>query len=81
MLARGSQGGVSHISKASSDDRPFVRYFSLTHLRNIGASESDLDLYRYALAKAVNALSEGIAVVPPAPIDRYKTVYRIFANC
>jgi Planctomycete cytochrome C len=65
------------ISRVDANDRPFTRYFTLVHLYNIGASDADLDLYRFALAKATNALSQGIQVVAPVAIDKWKTVYRI----
>jgi hypothetical protein len=58
-------------------DQPFQRYFSLAHLHNAGATDQAMDLYRYALGKGVNALSQGTQVVTPWAIDKYNTVFRI----
>ena len=38
-------------------DRPYARYFSLTHLKNAGASKEELATCRSALAKLINSLS------------------------
>jgi mono/diheme cytochrome c family protein len=59
------------------DDRKFIRYLTLTQLHNAGIKGEALDVYRYALAKAVNALSQGTRVVAPKAIDDNSTVYRI----
>jgi hypothetical protein len=65
------------ISTMRSADQKFQRYLSLAHLVNAGASDQNMDLYRYAMAKAVNALSQGTQVVRPWAIDKYNTVFRI----
>lgn len=59
------------------DDRKFIRYLTLTQLYNAGIKDDALDVFRYALAKAVNALSLGTRVVVPRAIDENSTVYRI----
>lgn len=56
---------------------PFLRYFTLTHLYNAGATEEALQTHRNALAKLVNSLSWGRRVVVPEPIDPARTVFRI----
>jgi mono/diheme cytochrome c family protein len=88
-MAGGGQGGsyfdrrkmfewmLTDLSKFDLDDQKFIRYLSLTHLYNAGATSKDLDLFRYALVKAVNALSQGTQIVTPKPIDANSTVYRI----
>ena len=58
-------------------DRRFTRYLTLTHLRNAGLSEDELQSYRHALAKLVNALSWGGRVVVPRAVDPDRTVFRI----
>src|SRR5262245_48686874 len=50
-------------------DRPYIRYLSLAHLRNSGASEEELESHRLAIAKMVNSLSWRREIAPPAPID------------
>jgi serine/threonine-protein kinase len=59
------------------DDRPFTRYFTLTHLYNAGLCEEDLDAYRYATAKLINALSTEAIIEAPVAIDAEETIYRI----
>jgi serine/threonine-protein kinase len=59
------------------DDRKFIRYLTLTQLYNAGIQGEALDVFRYALAKAVNALSLGTRIVAPKAIDDNSTVYRI----
>lgn len=57
--------------------RPRTRYFSLAHLSNQGVCGAAMDTYRFALAKAANALSLGTQLVLPTPVDDDKLVYRI----
>ena len=47
-------------------DRPFRRYFTLTHLYNAGLSAEELQSYRHGLSKLINSLSWGKQIVPPA---------------
>ena len=48
-----------HLLKTKADDRPYLRFFTLTHLQNNETiNERDLRFYRAALAKAVNSLSQ-----------------------
>jgi hypothetical protein len=65
------------IAETESRDRPFIRYFSLAHTHNAGACQDELDIYRFALAKALNVLSRGTQIVKPEAIDPQETVYRI----
>jgi tetratricopeptide (TPR) repeat protein len=58
-------------------DRPFTRYFTLTHLHNAGLSSDELQSYRHGLSKLVNSLSWGGRVVVPRAIDAEKTIFRI----
>jgi hypothetical protein len=65
------------IAQTEARDRRFIRYFSLAHNHNAGACQDELDIYRFALAKAVNVLSRGTRIVKPEAIDPQETVYRI----
>src|SRR5262249_10840862 len=58
-------------------DRPFTRYFTLTHLHNAGLSADELQSYRHGLSKLVNSLSWGRRVVVPRAFDAEKTIFRI----
>ena len=60
-------------------DRPYQRYFTLTHLYNNNeqVSEFDLRLYRAALSKAINSLSWEPEIVVPKAIDDPQTIYRV----
>ncbi|MCY0987560.1 hypothetical protein OV203_10525 [Nannocystis sp. ILAH1] len=61
----------------SADARPFIRYFSLVHLYNYGWCDDQIEIYRHALSKLANSLSNEIVVVPPVPIDPDKLIFRI----
>jgi tRNA A-37 threonylcarbamoyl transferase component Bud32/mono/diheme cytochrome c family protein len=57
--------------------RPFLRYFTITHLYNAGLSEDELQSYRSGLAKLVNSLSWQLKIVVPAALDPAQTIFRI----
>ncbi|MDC0674623.1 c-type cytochrome domain-containing protein [Nannocystis radixulma] len=61
----------------SADARPFIRYFSLVHLYNYGWCKEEIDIYRHALSKLANSLSNEIKVVAPVPIDADQLIFRI----
>ena len=67
----------AHIESLEDFNRPYARYFTLTHLYNAGATEEELRLYRIALSKLINSLSWEKVVVIPKPIDPEKTIYSI----
>ena len=66
-----------HLEVLSAFDRPFARYFTLTHLYNAGESPEALNAYQIALSKLVNSLSWGFEVRPPTPIDEQETIFYI----
>lgn len=58
-----------HLLSARTDDTPYFRYFSLTHLHNnelIG--EEELRLHRAALSKAINSMSWERGIVLPKAV-------------
>jgi tetratricopeptide (TPR) repeat protein len=65
------------LEKAGVRERPFLRYFTLTHLYNAGLSAEELQSHRHGLSKLVNSLSWGKEVVPPKVIDAHQTILRI----
>ena len=67
----------AHLSSLPEFDRPFARYFTMTHLYNAGESSETLQLYRTALSKLVNSLSWGSEVINPQPIDALETLFYI----
>ena len=67
----------THLERLSAFDRPFARYFTLTHLYNAGESPEALEAYRIALSKLVNSLSWGFEVINPEPIDQQETIFYI----
>ena len=67
----------THLNALSSFDRPFARYFTMTHLYNAGVPSDILGEYRKALAKLVNSLSWGLDIVNPQPIDPQQTIFYI----
>ena len=66
-----------HLGTLSAFDRPFARYFTTTHLYNVGASPEALRDYRAALSKLVNSLSWGRRIRNPQPIDTAETIFYI----
>ena len=66
-----------HVNTLSSFERPFARYFTMTHLYNAGVTTDILREYRKALAKLVNSLSWGLDIVNPHPIDPQETIFYI----
>ena len=67
----------SHLNSLSSFDRPFARYFTMTHLYNAGETPEILAEYRKALSKLVNSLSWRLKITNPQPIDPQETIYFI----
>jgi hypothetical protein len=57
--------------------RRFTRYFTITHLANLGLSEDELATYRHGLSKLVNSLSWEADIVVPRAVDAGKTILRI----
>lgn len=66
-----------HIDELPISDRPYARYFSMTHLYNAGMSSDILSEYQLALSKLVNSLSWGSTIFNPQPIDTKKTIFYI----
>ena len=66
-----------HLDTLAAFDRPYARYFTMTHLYNAGESDDTLVDYQHALSKLVNSLSWGSDVINPVPIDMEKTIYYI----
>ncbi len=66
-----------HLKTLESFDRPFARYFTMTHLHNAGESPEVLRAYRVALSKLVNSLSWGFEIHNPQPIDTTGTIFYI----
>ncbi len=67
----------SHLNSLSSFDRPFARYFTMTHLYNAGETSEILAEYRKALSKLVNSLSWRLKITKPQPIDPHETIFYI----
>jgi hypothetical protein len=65
------------LQKLEARARPFIRYFTITHLYNAGFSEDELQTYRHGLSKLINSLSWETGIAKPKAIDREKTIYRI----
>ena len=66
-----------HVNSLSPLDRPYARYFTMSHLYNAGETDEALLTYQRALSKLVNSLSWGRKVIKPYPIDRQKTIFYI----
>ncbi len=66
-----------HIDALPISDRPYARYFSMTHLYNAGVSSDILSEYKLALSKLVNSLSWSSTIFNPQPIDAQQTIFYI----
>ncbi len=66
-----------HLQNLDPFDRPFARYFTLTHLYNAGETLEALNAYKIALAKLVNSLSWGFDIRNPQPINAAETIFYI----
>ncbi len=65
------------LNHANERDRAYLRYFTLTHLANEGATEDDIQAFRVGLSKLLNSLSWQKRIAVPEPIDTGKTILRI----
>ena len=65
------------LNRANDRDRPYLRYFTLTHLANAGESEDDIQAFRVGLSKLLNSLSWQKKISVPQPIDSGKTILRV----
>ncbi len=65
------------LEKSSERSRPFLRYFSIAHLKNAGVSESELEEYRIGLGKLLNSLSWHREITIPKAINSERTLLRI----
>lgn len=68
---------ISNTSEVSQENRPFIRYFTLSHLYDAGLCGDELEPYRQALSKTMNSLSQGTDIVPPKAIDADGTIFRV----
>ena len=66
-----------HLETLPAFNRPFARYFTITHLYNAGDSQETLKAYKIALSKLINSLSWGYQVINPQPIDPAETIFYI----
>ena len=66
-----------HLETLPVFNRPFARYFTITHLYNAGESQETLSAYKIALSKLINSLSWGFQVINPEPIDDAETIFYI----
>jgi hypothetical protein len=76
---------VNDVLEAMADDlatldpvsREDVRYVTLAHLHNAGASSACMSTYRAAMNLALNSVSSGLRPVAAVAVDAQETVYRI----
>lgn len=69
-----------YLRKASRDDRPLTRFFTIRHLHNLPRAQvrdTDLRVYQAALSKLVNSLSRTKEIVVPEPVDEAGTLYAV----
>ncbi len=69
---------IADLQSVSAEDRAFQRYFSYVHLNNGGASEREKEIYRQALSKLLNSLSQSQTIHQPKVVtDSGDGLYRI----
>ena len=62
--------------KCVVEDRPYQRFFTLTHLHNNPATtDRELRLFKAGLSKLVNSLSWEKEIVVPKPVDKEETIF------
>ncbi len=66
-----------HVDSLTPFNRPYARYFTMTHLYNAGETNEALEAYRRALSKLINSLSWGAEILKPKPIDAAQTLFYI----
>jgi mono/diheme cytochrome c family protein len=67
-----------HLRRIEPEDRPFARFFTLTHLHNNPLlPDADIRVQRAALSKAVNSLSWKPRLVLPKALDQAQTVFAV----
>ncbi len=66
-----------HLQTLDLFDRPYARYFTMTHLYNAGETVEALNAYKVALSKLVNSLSWGFEIHNPEPIGAKNTIFYI----
>ena len=67
----------NHLNRLDAFNRPFARYFTMTHLYNAGEGPEALAAYQIALSKLVNSLSWGFTIIKPRPINAQETIFYI----
>ena len=67
----------THLMSLAPFDRAFARYFTMTHLYNVGETAQVLEAYRNGLSKLINSLSWKATVTNPQPIDPQETIFYI----
>ncbi|TWU00912.1 SHD1 domain-containing protein [Stieleria varia] len=65
------------LMKLPSEDRGHARYFSTTHLYNLGVSDEELATYMTALAKLLNSLSWNRELAGLHPVSGQPHLFRI----
>ena len=68
---------ISSSGAVSSENRKFVRYFSFVHLHNAGWCDAEIEMFRQALSKTVNSLSQETQIKPPVAIDAERLIFRV----
>lgn len=72
------QAILQHLQKAQRDDRPNLRYFSLSHLHNDSTINlNTLQNARLALTKVLNSLSWEPIFVQPEPVNPEHTLFAV----
>ncbi len=66
-----------HLETLSPFNRPFARYFTLTHLYNAGELPEALSAYQIALSKLINSLSWGFDIEEPLAMGPAGTIFYI----
>ncbi|MCA9048383.1 MAG: hypothetical protein KDA89_06625, partial [Planctomycetaceae bacterium] len=68
-----------HLANAGRDDRPNLRFFSISHLHNNSAKVdvAALKTTRMALTKVLNSLSWEARLVDPQPINPEETIFAV----
>jgi predicted nucleic acid-binding protein len=68
----------SDILREDADDRPFLRYLSISNRYNAGVCDAQLEPERWAMSKFINSISQNSRIAEPEEVPGTEgTVYRI----
>lgn len=76
-MLRTMHKAINDTADVRTEDRKFIRFFTLVHLWNAGYCDDQIEGFRLSLSKMTNSLSRNRRITPPEPVDERHLVFRI----